>query len=70
MLPLLLLEVEPLLELLDNRLLFVLLLVELERLVELDWLRLIERLVLPDEMVDMILWQIGPALIGYSLSSL
>lgn len=42
MLPLLLLEVEPLLELLDNRLLFVLLLVELERLVELDRLVLVE----------------------------
>jgi hypothetical protein len=41
-LPLLLLEVEPLLELLDNRLLFVLLLVELERLVELDRLVLVE----------------------------
>lgn len=42
MLPLLLLEVEPLLELLDDRLLFVLLLVELERLVELDRLVLVE----------------------------
>jgi hypothetical protein len=41
-LPLLLLEVEPLLELLDDRLLFVLLLVELERLVELDRLVLVE----------------------------